>query len=209
MPRLFTNNAATTLAAGIASGATSITVVDGSKFPTPSGTDYFDIVLTQAGLTETSWETVRCTARSGNTLTVTRGVEGTAAAWASGDKVELRMTAGFLAEIGFRSVPQNSQSAPYTCVLADSGCHILHPSSDATARTFTIPANASVAFPVGTTITFVNQNAAGVITIAITTDTMRLSPTGLTGNRTLAANGIATALKVSATEWLISGNGLS
>lgn len=111
--------------------------------------------------------------------------------------------------VGFRGIPQNSQSAAYTLVLADAGKHILHPSADTTARTFTIPANSSVAFPVGTAVTFINQNAGGVITIAITTDTMRLAGPGTTGSRTLAANGIATAVKVTSTEWIISGVGLT
>lgn len=111
--------------------------------------------------------------------------------------------------VGFRHIPQISQSAAYTLVLSDAGKHILHPSADITARTFTIPANATVAFPVGTAVTFVNQNAAGAITIAITTDTMRLAGAGTTGSRTLAANGIATAIKLTTTEWIISGTGLS
>jgi hypothetical protein len=106
-------------------------------------------------------------------------------------------------------VRQNSQSAAYTCVLTDGGKHILHPSADTTARIFTIPANSSVAYPTGTAITFVNQNGGGVITIAITTDTMRLAGAGTTGSRTLAANGIATALKITSTEWIISGTGLT
>jgi hypothetical protein len=110
---------------------------------------------------------------------------------------------------GYLNIPQNSQSTAYTLVLADSGKHILHPSADTTARIFTIPANSSVAFPIGTAVTFVNQNAAGTITIAITTDTMRLAGPGTTGSRTLAANGTATALKVTATEWLISGVNLT
>lgn len=108
-----------------------------------------------------------------------------------------------------RSIPQNSQSAAYTLVLADAGKHILHPSADTTARIWTIPANSSVAFPIGSAVTFVNQDAAGVITIAITTDTMRLAGAGTTGSRTLAANGFATALKVTATEWIINGAGLT
>lgn len=111
--------------------------------------------------------------------------------------------------IGYRNIPQNAKSASYTLVLADSGKHILHPSADTTARTFTIPANASVAFEIGTAITFVNQASAGVITISITTDTMRLAGAGTTGSRTLAANGMATALKITATEWIISGTGLT
>ena len=104
---------------------------------------------------------------------------------------------------------QNSQSADYTLVIGDAGKQIFHPSADTSARTFTIPANGSVPFAVGTAVTFINQNGAGTITIAITTDTMRLAGDGSTGSRTLAANGIATAVKVTSTEWLISGTGLT
>lgn len=107
------------------------------------------------------------------------------------------------------AMPQNAQSAAYTLTLADASKHILHPSADTTARTWTIPANSAVAFPVGTVVTFVNQNGAGVITIAITSDTMRLAGPGTTGSRTLAANGMATALKITSTEWIISGTGLT
>jgi hypothetical protein len=110
---------------------------------------------------------------------------------------------------GFRNVPQNSQSAAYTLVAADSGKHIYHPSADTTARTWTIPANSSVAFPVGTAITFVNDSSAGTITISITTDTLVLAGSGSTGSRTLAANGVATAIKVTSTRWQISGTGLT
>ena len=119
------------------------------------------------------------------------------------------MTADGTDAIGFRNIPQNSQSAAYTLVLGDSGKHILHPSADTTARIFTIPANSSVAYPTGTAVTFVNQNAGGVITIAITTDTMRLAGAGTTGSRTLAANGVATAIKITSTEWIISGTNLT
>lgn len=107
------------------------------------------------------------------------------------------------------TIPQNSQSAAYTLVLGDAGKHILHPSADITARVFTIPANSSVAFDIGTAVTFVNQNAAGAVTIAITTDTLRLAGAGTTGSRTLTANGIATALKLTSTEWIISGTNLT
>jgi len=108
-----------------------------------------------------------------------------------------------------REIPQNSQSVAYELVLSDGGKHILHPSADTTARIYTIPPNASVAFPIGTAITFINQDSAGVLTISITTDTMRLAGDGTTGSRTLAANGMATAVKVTATEWIISGTGLT
>lgn len=109
----------------------------------------------------------------------------------------------------FSNIPQNSKSAAYTTVLTDGEKHIFHPAADTTARTFTIDSNANVAYPIGTAITFVNQNAAGVVTIAITSDTMRLAGAGTTGSRTLTANGIATALKITSTEWIISGTGLT
>jgi len=110
--------------------------------------------------------------------------------------------------VGFRNIPQNSQSAAYTLVLADAGKHIFHPSTDANARTFTIPANSSVAYPIGTAITFVNMSAKS-ISIAITTDTMYLAKDGTTGTRTLAQYGSATALKLTSTTWLISGSALT
>jgi hypothetical protein len=109
--------------------------------------------------------------------------------------------------VGFRNTPVNSQSAAYETVLADSGKTILHPVADDNARTFTIPANSSVAYPVGTVISFVNlQNT---VTIAITTDTMYLANDGATGSRTLAEYGMASAMKVASTTWIISGNGLT
>jgi hypothetical protein len=110
--------------------------------------------------------------------------------------------------VGFRNIPINSQSAAYTAVLADSGKCIFHPSTDANARTFTIPANGSVAYPIGTAISFVNMTSQ-VVSIAITTDTMYLAGTGTTGTRSLAQYGTATALKMTSTTWIISGAGLT
>lgn len=101
----------------------------------------------------------------------------------------------------------NSQSVAYTLVITDRGKTIWHPTADNIARTFTIPANASVAYPIGTEINFVNE--INVVSIAITTDVMVLSPAGTTGTRSLAANGMATAKKVSAARWYISGSGLT
>tara|TARA_R110000782_G_scaffold64117_1_gene130912 strand:- start:1403 stop:2155 length:753 start_codon:yes stop_codon:yes gene_type:complete len=111
--------------------------------------------------------------------------------------------------LALEQLQQIGKSASYNLVLADSGRHILHPSADTSARTWTIPANSSVAYEIGTAITFVNQNGAGVLTIAITSDTMRVAGAGTTGSRALAANGIATALKITSTEWIISGTGLT
>lgn len=108
-------------------------------------------------------------------------------------------------EVGFKGVPQNSQSVDYTAVLADAG-KCLHQTG--ASKTFTIPANGSVAYPIGTVINFTTSNASGV-TIAITTDTLRLAGVGTAGSRTLAQYGMAAAEKIAATEWYISGAGLT
>jgi len=107
------------------------------------------------------------------------------------------------ASIGYLGLPSNGQNTGYTAVLGDAGKVILMQ----TAGTFTIPANGSVAYPVGTVLTFANTTTSS--SIAITTDTMTLAGTATTGTRTLAANGIATALKVASTAWFISGSGLT
>lgn len=109
--------------------------------------------------------------------------------------------------VGFRNIPVNSQSTAYTAVLGDAGTALLHPSSDNNARTFTIPANASVAYPVGTALTFINM--INTMTIAINSDTLTLMGAGTTGSRTLAANGVATAVKITSTSWIISGTNLT
>lgn len=118
-------------------------------------------------------------------------------------------TADWTDAVWFRNIPQNSKSAAYTTVLADSGKHIYHPSADTTARTFTIDSNANVPYPIGTAITFINDTSAWVVTIAITSDTLVLSPWWTTGSRTLAANWMATAVKVTSTRRIISWSWLT
>lgn len=110
--------------------------------------------------------------------------------------------------LGYMESPINPQSASYTSILSDSGKSITHPSSDNNARTFTIANNSSVAYPTGTTLTFIN--AANVVTIAINNDTLNLMGyASNTGSRTLTAYGMATAVKIAATAWVISGINLT
>lgn len=126
------------------------------------------------------------------------------------DTTLTRDSAGVIAVEGipvYPQIPQTSLSAATTLTAAHANRHILHPSSDNNARTFTIPANSSVPYPIGTVIMFVNM--INVVTIAINTDTLIWSPSGSTGSRNLAANGAATAVKIASQSWLISGNGLT
>ena len=71
-----TNSPATTLASSINSTATSITVSDASALPAVP----FPLTI---GINSTNSETVLVTAKSSNTLTVTRGWDGTASSWAA------------------------------------------------------------------------------------------------------------------------------
>jgi hypothetical protein len=105
--------------------------------------------------------------------------------------------------IGYRGLPQNSQTASYTLALSDQGKHI-----SITTGGVVIPANASVAFPIGATIVVYNNSASNQ-TISITTDTIYLAGTATTGSRTLAQRGLATCVKVAATTWVVSGAGVT
>ena len=168
----------------------------------------------------------------GSTITISGGVisasAGTAAAGTlTGSTLASNVTASSLTSVGTLTslavtgaittggltvgtliMPQNSQTTSYTAVLGDSGKHIYFGSGS--SITATIPANASVAYPTGTTLTFVNMTS-GNVSIAITTDTMYLAgaASSTTGTRTLAQYGVATAIKLAATTWIISGTNLS
>ena len=105
--------------------------------------------------------------------------------------------------IGYRGLPQNSQTASYTLALSDMGKHI-----SITTGGVVIPANGSVAFPIGASIVIFN-NSGSSQTISITTDTLRQAGTANTGSRTLAQYGLVTCVKITSTVWVISGAGLS
>ena len=107
--------------------------------------------------------------------------------------------------IGWRDCPQVSKTANYQLVISDRGKQVL---MNGTSLTLTIPANGTVAFPIGTTIMVVNTNSTS-LSVAITTDTLTLANTTTTGTRTLSQNGIATLTKIGATSWLIAGTGLT
>ena len=96
----FTNNANTTLGSAISSGATTITVATGTGilFPTLGTGQYFTATLFAAGSsTGLPNEIVRVTARTGDTMTVLRGQEGTTAqSWNVGDSFSNFITAGLL-----------------------------------------------------------------------------------------------------------------
>jgi len=95
----FANNGYATLASSVASSDTSLTVTSGqgARFPTLAGGDYFYTTLIDAS---NNLEIVKCTARTGDVLTVVRGQESTAArSYTAGDRIEQRITAAALGAI--------------------------------------------------------------------------------------------------------------
>lgn len=80
------NSPTTSTVGNISSSATSVTVLDASVLPSPP------MLLVLGGDTENA-ETVLATAKSTNTLTITRAVEGTARAWEGGTSVGRLFTA--------------------------------------------------------------------------------------------------------------------
>ena len=108
----------------------------------------------------------------------------------------------------YAGVPQNLQNNNYTLVLSDANKQLLH--NTATPHTYTIPASASVPYPVGTCITIVNGGqAGGTLTLSITSDTIQFFPSGNTGSRTFAPYSQGTLNKVTSTVWVLTGVGIT
>lgn len=117
-----TNKATSTLYSDVVAGATSITVVDGSAFPEPTGGDYTLITLQN---TAGKREIVCIVGRSGNALTV--GIPGSSAGnsagrnyetfygsldtnWTTGDIVSCRPTAELMEKAGNAIQPDDTQT---------------------------------------------------------------------------------------------------
>jgi len=94
-----TNNALSTLAAGIAAGDLSLTLAagDGAKFPVLAAGDWHPVTVIKS---DGTLEVMKATARAGDVLTVARAQDGTTAlAFAAGTLVQLRWTAGAVADV--------------------------------------------------------------------------------------------------------------
>jgi len=180
-----------------------VSIADAGNVTISNPTSGVALTISGGGLSVTGTSTLATTTVSG-----TSGVSFTVNATSGTHSTQIADSANTKYNAGYLELPVNSAGATYTAVLADSGKELYYNGTGAT--TYTIPANASVAYPVGTTLTFCNDaTGATNMTIAITTDTLVLTPGGSTGSRTLAQYGRATAHKVTATRWFISGTGLS
>jgi len=99
----------------------------------------------------------------------------------------------------------NAQAASYTAILAD-GNNTLVTIANASANTFTIPPNSSVAFPVGAILN-IAQTGAGQTTVTQGSGVTIVSNAATASAPKLRAQySGATAVQTSANNWLIVGD---
>jgi hypothetical protein len=98
-------------------------------------------------------------------------------------------------------------STTYTFVLADANNELIT-ASNASAQTYSIPTNASVAFPIGSQINII-QIGAGQVTInAVTSGTTSVLSTGATAAapKLRAQYSVATLIKAGTDLWYVTGD---
>jgi hypothetical protein len=111
------------------------------------------------------------------------------------------LTAAECTNLAVSMIALNAQTGTtYTAVLADDGKLVTL--SNASAITFTIPTNASVAFGIGTQINIM-QLGAGQVTVAGAGVTLRSAGSKL---KTSAQYAVATCCKIDTDTWVIIGN---
>jgi hypothetical protein len=131
---LFANNANTTLASSLTTGATSMSVTSATGFPSPTGVQYFYCTLADAA-TQTTIEIVKVTSVTGTTFAITRGQDGTTGtAFAAGAVVSLRLVRASLNDF-----PKLDETNTFNADQAISG-QLTSSAGLATTGTFTATA---------------------------------------------------------------------
>jgi hypothetical protein len=110
------------------------------------------------------------------------------------------------ANVGYKGIPKVYESGfgTYTVQTSDAGKFITNEGT----RTIVIPSNDTTDFEIGTTLVFIASAFSMTISIE-SPDILLLAASSSTGSRTLAARGMATAIKTEIDAWVISGNGLT
>lgn len=146
------NNASSRLAANLSVSDTSVVLASGggAVFPSLAAGDWFPATIVKM---TGEFEIVKVTARSGDTLTVQRGQENTAATtFLSGDRIELCMTAGALQAMLAEKIDKTGNSS-ITGYLGVSGALSAGSMSAPSARFPTLNG--------GTTIIYSNGGGGG------------------------------------------------
>jgi hypothetical protein len=105
------------------------------------------------------------------------------------------------------NTPYVTKTDDYTIASGDEGK--LFSMNNATAKTFSIPTDATFDFAIGTTVNFVWVTGAGQPSVAaVTSGTTTVISTGATSTapKLRVANSAATAIKIAANNWLVVGD---
>jgi hypothetical protein len=100
----------------------------------------------------------------------------------------------------------DAETASYTAVLANNGQVVTM--DNASANNFSIPTNASVAFPIGTQINVLQIGAGQTTILAVTSGTTTIQSTGTTAAqpKLRARYSAATCIKAGTDLWYVTGD---
>lgn len=182
-----------------------VQTANNGKYLTTNGFDTSWATIPTGGVTTFSAGTTGLTPATatsgavtlGGTLAVANGGTGVTSSTGSGDNV--LGTSPTITDPKIAQSINTQTGTSYTAVLADSNKVITL--SNSSAITFTIPLNASVAFPIGTSLN-VAQLGAGQVTIA---GAVGVTIFGI-GTKIAAQYGAATAIQIATNQWLLVGN---
>jgi hypothetical protein len=169
---------------------------------------YICTVTTTAGIdpTNTSYWSLMALAGAGDVVGPASSTDSVLAVYDGTTGKLLKNSAMPISSVGYIGSPQVSGSASaYTLALADAGDHVYF--TGGSTATLTVPTNATVAFPIGTTILALNNNS-GNLTISGAGVTFQLA-NGTTGNRTVATKGMASLIKVATDTCWVTGPGVT
>ena len=169
---------------------------------------YICTVTTTAGIdpTNTSYWSLMALAGAGDVVGPASSTDSVLAVYDGTTGKLLKNSTMPISSVGYIGSPQVSGGATaYTLALADAGDHVYF--TGGSTATLTVPTNATVAFPTGTTILVLNNNS-GNLTISGAGVTFQLA-NGSTGNRTVATKGMASLIKVATDTWWVTGPGVT
>lgn len=108
---------------------------------------------------------------------------------------------------GYRGLPVVSLDADKTFALTDAG--LMNRLTGTTARTWMIPPNGTVPFPIGTAIVLRNVSTANLTLARGSGVQLRIIGSATDANRTLVPQGSATLIQEDVNIWYVSGVGVS
>jgi hypothetical protein len=202
---LFTNGGSKTLAIGSSSGGGLLQfLTNGSVGPYIYNTTQNLVLWTDGGdpkiilnnaadksieITSANVDIVSGNARVSGNLTVTGSISANVAGYS----------------IGYRDLPQVT-AGNVILALTDAGKHYY--STTGAPQTITVPSNANVAFPLGTTIVVINRGSGNISVAKQVEVSMYLAGNVTSTARTLTSYGMATLVKTETNVWFINGTGL-